>query len=482
MLAKPQAMQDGAHAVLVQAGGRGRAARKIIVGIILRVDRATFQEMHWLVEHTGIAAGTDVAADRQRQPEIVVRTVRTHPPARRWMPPVLDVAFQELPTGAQQQMLPQQPGLGVDQRHHVLQLVAEPEGAARLVVAATRPESAGQCLVDQPAIGQHIDRRVGGAHLHGTKRVLPVLPDGCERAVCRQAAAKAPHQLVGFVSVAADTEPKDNLPLLPVGQVETDLDCAAGIQASPHLAGKAPAMQCGRIAQRAVAPQEFRAVAAELAQRVIDVEEGDAIGELGTVGVARVERAASGVDFGTDMHRRFGAQIAQHPLDIGCRREAARPARFIAHFQHRELDRRVDGHVHPQFRADAFRSGREHAVAKSVSDHIGRRRAHGQRCRRPELAGLFIAQVEGFATRIGHRVVVPRGQTEFVRVLAPGVGNAAFRNDAAKMRIRQDVDPRCRRHLLRREKDDVLAAVWRESSQAIEQDQFRTRRRGGGKL
>jgi len=43
------------------------------------------------------------------------------------MPPVLDIAFAELAARAQQQMRTHQPGLGVDQRHRVLQLVPKPK-------------------------------------------------------------------------------------------------------------------------------------------------------------------------------------------------------------------------------------------------------------------------------------------------------------------------------------------------------------------
>jgi hypothetical protein len=45
------------------------------------------------------------------------------------MPPVLDVALPELAGRASQQMLAQKVRLRVHQRHGVLQLVAEPEGA-----------------------------------------------------------------------------------------------------------------------------------------------------------------------------------------------------------------------------------------------------------------------------------------------------------------------------------------------------------------
>jgi hypothetical protein len=52
------------------------------------------------------------------------------------MPPVLHIAFRELPRRAQQQVLSGERRLRVDERHHVLQLVAESERAPRLVRAA----------------------------------------------------------------------------------------------------------------------------------------------------------------------------------------------------------------------------------------------------------------------------------------------------------------------------------------------------------
>ena len=55
------------------------------------------------------------------------------------MPPVLDIPLRELAACTQQQLGTQQTRLAVHQRHSVLQLVAEAEGAARLVVAAASP-------------------------------------------------------------------------------------------------------------------------------------------------------------------------------------------------------------------------------------------------------------------------------------------------------------------------------------------------------
>ena len=48
---------------------------------------------------------------------------------------MLDVALDELPSGRAQQVLARKRGIDQDDRHRVLELVAEAEGAAGLVVA-----------------------------------------------------------------------------------------------------------------------------------------------------------------------------------------------------------------------------------------------------------------------------------------------------------------------------------------------------------
>jgi hypothetical protein len=58
------------------------------------------------------------------------------------MPPVLDISLPELTGCAQKQVLADQVRLGMDEGHHVLQLIAETERTARLVVSAARPQTA----------------------------------------------------------------------------------------------------------------------------------------------------------------------------------------------------------------------------------------------------------------------------------------------------------------------------------------------------
>ena len=94
-----------------------------------------------LIEDSDVAGGLQVVRHRIGQPQQIVRAARSQAAAARLVPPVLHVAFDELPSRGAEQMLAREVGPGQQQRHHVLQLIAEAEGAARLVVAGARPEA-----------------------------------------------------------------------------------------------------------------------------------------------------------------------------------------------------------------------------------------------------------------------------------------------------------------------------------------------------
>ena len=305
-----------------------------------------------------------------------------------------------------------------------------------------------------------------------------MLPHLLQCATRSRSSAVAPHQLAGSVGVPPDAEREYDLALLPGGQLERNLDRRAGIQGGSHLAGKPLPRHGSRMLQCAVAPDEFGPVAAHAARRLAGVEESDPVGEFRAERVAREQRTAFGVDFGDHVHDRFRPQIAEHPLGVSGGGEPARPARFVAQLDHRELDRCVRRHVDPDLRADAAFLVLEHAVAESVPADVGRRPAHGQRHRRPEVAAVLVAQVEGLTARIAHRVVVPGTEAELVGVLAPGVAESALGDDAAEVRVRQDVHPRHGRDLPRRGRNDILAPVGGEASETVEEDQVGARRQG----
>ena len=208
------------------------------------------------------------------------------------MPPVLHVALDELAARAAQQLLAHERRRGVHQRHRVLQLVAEAEGAARLVVAAARPQPAREGLVQQPAVGQHVERGVRRVDLHRARACAasaraPPAALTCAAAGPRAALHEARRVARGASDARAGTRSR-----APRRRRDRTATCIAaqGSSAGAHLARQAGARQRGRRRERAVAAQELGAIAGHAARRIVDVEERDAVGKLGVVGVAREQR------------------------------------------------------------------------------------------------------------------------------------------------------------------------------------------------
>ena len=55
---------------------------------------------------------------------------------------MLDISLRELTGSAEEKVLAHEVRFSVDERHHVLQLIAETEGAPRLVVSVPGPKTA----------------------------------------------------------------------------------------------------------------------------------------------------------------------------------------------------------------------------------------------------------------------------------------------------------------------------------------------------
>ena len=195
---------------------------------------------------------------------------------------------------------------------------------------------------------------------------------------------------------------------------------AHGSKAAPTLPDRRVRLIAAGAAKRPVSAEKFRPVAGYAATPVIHIKERGPVEELGIVGIAGEERAALRLDGGNDMHGRFRPQVAKHPFHIAGGREFARPARLVAHFQHRKLDRRIECHVQPQFGVDAALRAFEDGVAEAMPGDVGRSPTAGRRRRRPEVAALFIAEIKGLAARIAHRIVGPGREPELMGVLAPG--------------------------------------------------------------
>ena len=102
-------------------------------------------------------------------------------------------------------------------------------------------------MIHEPTVGQYIERCIGRLHLHGAKRVPPVPDHRFKRFMRGRGSPKTLYQWAGRVGVACCAQSKNDLSLLPIRQVERDLDRSAGIQPGTHLARKTRSVQRRRI-------------------------------------------------------------------------------------------------------------------------------------------------------------------------------------------------------------------------------------------
>ena len=172
MGARGEPALERAHAVLEERAVLGRDARLRVGVVRVRRERRRLEERDALVEHAGVAGGPDVVRDRVRQPDEVVRAAGARPAAARRVPPVLDVALEELPRRRPQQVLAHERRPRQRERHRVLQLVAEAERAAGLVVAGAGPD-AGSSGPGRGASGSRARRRSRRASGPGPRRGCP---------------------------------------------------------------------------------------------------------------------------------------------------------------------------------------------------------------------------------------------------------------------------------------------------------------------
>ena len=131
---------------------------------------------------------------------------------------MLDVSLHELAGRREEQVLSYELWLGVDEGHHVLQLVTKAVGASRLVVPAPGPEPAAHGLIREPAVHQRIEGIVRGPDMHGVEHLVP-----------RRLAPRAGVRSGGHVPVTRDE-------LAGVGEVSAlaqekeDLSAFAGLE------------------------------------------------------------------------------------------------------------------------------------------------------------------------------------------------------------------------------------------------------------
>src|SRR5688572_1075103 len=90
------------------------------------------------------------------------------------MPPVLHVSFLKLMSSGKHDLLSRDFRMAVDERHHVLQLIAKTECATGLIKCSAGPDAARECLVKQPAVEHYVQRSVRSFYFDCSENAVPV--------------------------------------------------------------------------------------------------------------------------------------------------------------------------------------------------------------------------------------------------------------------------------------------------------------------
>ena len=365
-------MLEGADAVLVERGRLVADRRHVVILLLIRAEDGRLQVRDTLVEQGGIAGHGDVVVRDQRQEEQVVGDAGADPGAARRVPPVLDIPFLELPGGRSEDLGPGFLRGPIDQGHDVLKLVAEPVRPAGLIERRPRPDPAGQDLIQQPAVDQHVDRRVGRPHLDGVQDAVPPRAEGRQRpgglAGCGVRSDDSPD----FVEPVRLTECEDDFLRLAGRQGDFRRDRGARIERRTDATGQAGPAQCGRCGGRAVTAQELGTVRGERVRPRPHAQEGEPTRKGPTPGRAREDCAGLRVVFTHDLKGRVVPDRSQHPLGIVRRRQPSGPVARVPHGQAREFDRIVRRDQEQQFLLQPVALADVPGVALAMADGDGR--------------------------------------------------------------------------------------------------------------
>ena len=242
--------------------------------------------------------------------------------------------------------------------------------------------------------------------MHRAKGMVPVCPHILQ---CPSGAGRSPKaldQLLGFSPAAGRSDHEDDILFLPVGQFQRSLNGCARVEPNARPARQAHAPHGCRVCQRTVATDELGAVSGDGPACLARLCEEHSAGTAAREGIAGEQGPAAGILLGHDVHGIGVPPLAQNQLPVPGKRQSPGASRVVAQLHHRELDRRVDGHVGGQLREDAVLVMLEDAVAETVPAFIRRASTGGQRSRRPESAGLLVSNVEGLSTGVADGIVM----------------------------------------------------------------------------
>ena len=101
-----------------------------------------------------------------------------------------------------------------------------------------------------------------------------------------------------------------------------------------------------------------------------------------------------------------------------------------------------------------------------MHDGVGRTVANRQRRRRPDSAGLVVAQIDHLAGEVADRIIVPGRQFVLAAVPRPGVTPTGLADQKAECPVGNAIDPGGRGPFVVDEANHVLAAIARKAAKS----------------
>ncbi|MCY1520015.1 hypothetical protein D9M68_547810 [compost metagenome] len=105
----------------------------------------------------------------------VIRHACAHAGTRWRMPPMLNVSLGKLARGSAKDVRSRFIVRAMDEGCDVLELVAKSIGAAGLVEPCSRPDTASQHLIEQPAVHHEVEGRIWRSDRDGVQQMIPLL-------------------------------------------------------------------------------------------------------------------------------------------------------------------------------------------------------------------------------------------------------------------------------------------------------------------
>ena len=258
---------------------------------------------------------------------------------------------------------------GEHERQHVLQLVAEPVCATRLVESAPRPDPAAQRLIQQPAVDDEIEGVVWSADANGAECLVPELVSASAGRVERRDSAVALDEPAALLRVPAFAEDEAHSTRLARPELDRHVERRTRIEPGATATGQLVARGPYRPGQGAISPHEVSAIARERTRGLRRMPERHAVAELRVVRIPRDERARLLISPGHDESTFADARRSQAPLHVPVHADAPHDGRRVGQAEDRKLDRIVGWHTDGQLLLEAGRRMLVTRHARAMANH-----------------------------------------------------------------------------------------------------------------